>query len=325
MANKLDNTDRNLLNFRPDINYIEPDVQPGVIDPVTEDLPQLEDFLDKRRKVMKLAQAADILATFMQARADEKAQNMVINLDPKVDALVIQTMIRRFPGANPNRITYPQYRACKDAMREAGQNIAKKANITPIQINAVREEAVNALGGGTVRQPLTLQKVGSDQAALDGIPVDPVTGAPLPANAGLDNPPPGIDPNLVPAGAAEGLGSSLTVGNFDTEKARRGGLRPELDINMQIIEPLNLGEVQFSLICILVNFIWKNFILKAFGFKIFKKRISDFLPQRLCNPGTIEAPDLIILGADLPEFFTQGLPDIADIAPDIPEIDEVEG
>lgn len=274
MVNRLDDTDRDLLNFRPDIDYIEPDVEPGVITPISEDLPQLEDVLAKRRKVMKLARSVDILATFMQARADEKAEDMVINLDPKVDAAVIQSMARRFPGANPNRITYPQYRACKDAMREAGQNIADKANIKPDQIDALRDDASNMLGG-------------SDETG-DG-----------------------------PRREPKGVGAGLRIGGFNTDWARTGGLRPELNPDMQVIEPLDLEEIQFSLICILVNYIWENFILKAFDFKILGKSIADLLPQKLCESRDIEIPNLILLGKEIPEFFKQLPPKLSDIAPEI--------
>lgn len=304
MANRLDDTDRDLLNFRPDIDYIEPEVQPGVITPVSKDLPQLEDVLNQRRRVMKLAQAVDILATFMQARADEKAKDMVINLDPKIDAGVIQAMKRRFPGADPYRITYPQYRECKGFMKDAGQSIARKANVTPEQINVVREDAVNMLGGGTVRDSsVNLSTTDTD---------------------GTDD---GLDPSATTSGAgntqgsskSKGTGAGLNIGGFDTEKAKTGGLRPELDTNMRIVEPLDIGEMQYSLICILVNFIWKNFVLKAFGFKILGKKISSLLPKKLCDSGSVEAPDLILLGGEIPKLFTQKPASLGDTAPEVEE------
>lgn len=314
MGNRLDDTDRDLLTFRPDINYIEPDVQPGEITPVSEDLPQLEDVQEKRRKVMKLAHAADLLATFMQARADEKAQDMVIKLDPKADATVIQSMLRRFPGADPNRITYPQYRACKDSMREIGKQIARKANITPDQINEVREDAVNMLGGGTVRGGQENIETGTDDLELRTGTLDELLDNTIPGKKqGKRRSSGGVPGSSKP----QASGAGLEIGGFGTDNAKTGGLRPELDTNMQIIEPLDLGEIQYSLICILVNYIWKNFILKAFDFKVLGKRISNFLPQRLCDEGTIEAPDLILLGAELPKFFTQKPPNLSDVAPEV--------
>jgi len=298
-----------------------------VVTPVTEDLPQLEDFLDKLRKTMKLAQAADILATFMQARADEKAKNMVINLDSKVDSAVIQAMTRRFPGTDPTRITYQQYRDCKDKMREAGQQIARKANVTPDQINNLREDAVNMLGGGTVRDSgVNTGSDSTDSTSAGGS----TTGSS--STTGTDSSGTGTDSGIngitraagrrageqqSGSGTAKGTGYGLTIGGFDTEAAKTGGLRPELDTNMQIIEPLDLAEMQFSLICILVNFIWKNFILKAFDFKIVGKSIIDFLPKKLCKAGNIEAPDLILLGGKIPDLFTQKPPSPSDVAPEV--------
>lgn len=267
MANKLDDNDRDLLNFRPTIDYVEPEVQPGVIDPISEDVPQLEDLLEQRRKVARLANAVDVLSAFLQARADEKAKNMIIKLDPTVDAAAIQAVSRKYPGADPNQITYQQYRDCKDNMREAGLEAARKALVTPEQVDAVRDDATDV------------------------------------------TPP--------------------SLGGFNTDAAKTGGLRPELNKQAQIVEPLNIMDIQMKLICILVDFIWKNFILKAFGIRIVTKKVSDLLPQKIskyfgpCKGlPDIDVPDLYILGEDVPEVLTQKPPNITETVPEITDEDK---
>lgn len=345
MANRLETADRDLLNFRPNIDYVEPEVEPEPPSPVTEDLPQLEDVLERRRQVMKLAQAADILAVFMQARADEKAKNMVINLDSKIDGNVMQAMARRFPGIDPTRITYQQYRDCKDKMRDAGITIARKANITPDQINNVRDDAINLLGGATIRDSSSVGDVTSgagltgvsDTTSLSGVGLSSAGTADLnsllnpKANASDRARKADIGDNTTTslAGGDEAgntttsntAGKGATIGRFNTEAAKTGGLRPELDNNMQIVDPIDMVEMQFSLICILVNFIWKNFILKAFDFKIPVAKIkpTDFLPKKLCKAGNVEAPDLILLGGKLPDLFTQKPPSLSDTSPEVEE------
>ena len=132
MSNKLSNNDREVLEFRPNIAFVEPEVGQGFIDPIEgTDSPQLEDIKRKRNEVTQLAIAVDTLAKLVQARADVKAQNLKVSLDSKVDQSVIQAMQRRFPGANPNEITYSQYRECKDNIRKKGIEIGRKALVQP--------------------------------------------------------------------------------------------------------------------------------------------------------------------------------------------------
>jgi hypothetical protein len=261
MAN-LDQRDRDLLGFQPDIHFVEPDVLPGKIE-AEPDPPQVEDILAKRKQVAREADAVDKLAALLQARADIRAKNMKIKLDPNVDQSIIQAVKRRFPDADSSEITYAQYRECKDDMREAGLSIAEQALVTPDKVKENIDDASKVVTG-------------------------------------------------------QGAAAISKLGGFNTEEARTGGLRPELDPDMQIIQPLDIGKLQIDLICIFVNFIWKNFILKVFDFSIAGINIVDeFLPEKLCEPGgDIEAPDIILLGAKIPDIFTQEPPEPS---VDIPE------
>lgn len=205
MAKKLDDASRDLLAYRPQINFVEPEVLPGEIEPL-EDPVQLEDIAAERKKVRQLAKAVNALATATQARVDERAKGIIINLDPKVDAQAIMAMRRKFPDSDPTQITYAQYKECKENMRKKGEEIGKKATISPQDV----------------------EKALQDQAA---------------AAAGEFAP-----------------GNFNQLGGYNTPAAIDGGLRPELNTNAQIIEPLDIDEFQDIMMKVLVNFLWKNFI-----------------------------------------------------------------
>lgn len=253
MVKRLDSNDRDILQFRPNIDHVEPEALPQTITPQTPDTLQLEDVEDRLDRIRRLANAVDLLAAGVQARADEKAKDMVITLDPNVDYETIQAMRRKFPEADPTQITYAQYREAKDDIRDYGLEVGRQAIVTPDQVASERDrQNTNQLGG------------------------------------------------------------------FGTEEARTGALRPELQNNVRIIQPLNVEKFQIDMICILVNFIWKNFIKPIFkpislppGVP-FAPSLADLLPDTLCDPGIpYELPGLFILGNDVPELLKgEGIPEI---------------
>lgn len=154
MSKRLDRTDRDILAFRPNIRYIEPDQQPGEIDPITPDSTQLETIQAERARLKQLAKAINALATATQAKADEKAKGMAIKLDPKVDATVIAAMKRMYPDDDPTQITYDQYRECKERMIDKGRELGQKVLTTEEDVLAAaasmnRETAAQMGGYGT--------------------------------------------------------------------------------------------------------------------------------------------------------------------------------
>jgi hypothetical protein len=242
MARRLDADSREILEFRPDIEFVEPPIGPGVITaaPPAASVEEVEAAVDR---VTKLAQAVNALAAATQAKADIRAQDMVIRLDPAADARTIAAMKRVYPGADPFQITYDQYRHCKDNQRLKGEDIARKALISPEEIGDARKTVRAEQNRGNIR------------------------------------------------------GATSTAG-YGTEAARTGGLRPELNPRINMLEPLDIEEFQDVLIRILVNFIWANFI---------KPSIQTAAAASLVGgpvAGIIEAvPDEI---APLPEGFKVG-------------------
>lgn len=246
MGKRLNDTDRNILEFRPDIGFIEPEVEPEEIVPRAE-VPQLEDVENQRDQLKKFAKAIDTLASAVQAIADQKANGMKVKIDPAVDADVVQAMRRAFPDkrdkdgniieiVNPTEITYNQYRDCKDKIKKKGLEIGRKPLITSDEVEKARDQLAEGAGGGG--------RTGAD----------------------------------------------AQIGGFGTPESRDGRLRPDLDERAQIIAPIDMGDLQFDLIAILVNFIWKKFIKPVILGPLDKIPLVDagsLLPDKL-----IDVPDL---------------------------------
>lgn len=307
MVKRLDSNDRSILEFRPSIDFVEPDQEPQAPNPITvePETPQVEDAEAYREQVKRLAQAVNTLAAAVQARADLRAQNMVIKLDPILDADTIQAMRRQFPGENPNQITYTQYRGCREHLRKLGEEFGRKASITPDEVEAARDDAIRSklaaaqgrisTGGGAAGLPKA-PSAGADDNAEDYDPTSPKQSSK--GNAPIT-----------------GLGAQL--GGFNTEASKTGGLRPELDERTRLFEPIDIDDFQINMICILMNYIW-NFIVD-----IFKKvklpvgpSIGSLLPKRLCDPKIdIEIPGLAILG--IIGFKKPQEPQIPEVGPEI--------
>ncbi len=238
-SSALDAASRDILNFRPNISFVEPDSEPGIIDPVLEQL-SFEDLQESRGRIKRFANAVNIMAAAIQARADERASGLVIKLDPNVDQEAIQAMRRKFPDLDPTVIPYSVYRSVKGDIRSKGIAIGRQGIIQPDEIQKARDTLGTFIPGG-----------------------------------------------------------------FGTELANTGGLRPELDPRAQIIPPINVEQMQIDLICILVNFIWKNFVKPAMtGLPIIGGAVLA-LPDKICDPGgDIEIPGLFILGEAPDDLLT---------------------
>ena len=190
----MDTKSREILKFRPKIDFIEPEQEPGVIEGEPA-APTVEEVADRRQRIKKLAEAVNTLAAVVQERIDKKAKDQIIRLDPGIDAAAMQAM-RRTYGVD-DVITYEQYKGCKDRLRKHGEQMALKATISKEKVRKAKEDM---------------------------------------------------------------LKGKVSIAGVGTDKAATGGLRPELDENNQVIEPLNMDEFQNELMKVLVNFLWKNFI-----------------------------------------------------------------
>lgn len=142
MPNRLDKESRDILEFRPNIAFVEPEVVSVAPTPVPAPL-ESSAIKQEVDQTVALAKAVDTLAAAVQARADLRAEGMVIALHPGADDAAIAAMRRLYPGDNPNEINYDQYRNCKDQQLEHGVNVAKNAVISEDEIKEAKEDPLN--------------------------------------------------------------------------------------------------------------------------------------------------------------------------------------
>lgn len=236
MTREIDDQSRDILSFRPTIDFVEPAQEEQEI-LGRDDSPQEVEELDARNtRIKNLAKAVETLSAAVQAKVDRKAKDVVMRLDPIVDKQVIDAIKRQCPEVDDSgTIPYSCYKKCKEIICAKGLEAAEKGTTSDEEISAAREEI---------------------------------------------------------------LAGSAKIGGLGTEEAVTGGLRPELYIKNQLIEPFNVPEFQNYLIRVLVNFIWKNFIKKAIP-----------LP-----PGVPELPEQL---AKVPPEFELQLSGIADLGVDV--------
>jgi len=258
MSKKLSSKGRDVLSYRPNISFVEPDQQPGVITPIPEEV-QVEEIKELRDKTKSLASAVNSLATAIQAKADLKAKDMVIKLDPVVDAAVVASVKRMFghEKINPYEITYAQYKQCKERMREKGEALGARMAISAEDLAEIKNATSSPAGSAVTIPPFT------------------------------------------------------QLGGYNTEAAKNGGLRPELQKQGQVIEPIDMEVLQAYLVRIFVNAIWEKFF-----YPLFKDLpvVGELLPEELVEipKDGYSAEELVALGVpvfgyDKPE---QEKPDI---------------
>ena len=132
--------DFNILNFRPTIEFVSPDLQPSepgpkkfVEDDIATAKQDTEDLIEKFDAVVELIDIA-------QLRLDERLETlggMDINLDERVDYNVIAAMKRFFPNEPvSNKITYEQY---KQALKTLSQRAKQPPTFGPLDLRLAQE------------------------------------------------------------------------------------------------------------------------------------------------------------------------------------------
>jgi hypothetical protein len=149
MPREIDSQSRGILNFRPVIDFVEPEVESVSPNPIEGPAPIIDDAVEAekiRLDLFNLAESVDVLATAVQARIDLKAKDMRIKLDSNVDAAVIAAIRREFPDAD-DTISYDMYKHCRENIRRYADAQASKNRITQDMIDEATKDP-NALAGG---------------------------------------------------------------------------------------------------------------------------------------------------------------------------------
>lgn len=144
MAKKQRNNDftpqRDILNFRPVINFVEPDqVEQEPLEreqPVT--LNAIQSDTDKLLSDYTIIQN---LADVAQKRIDDRSKDLKIKLDPTTDAHIIAAVQRHFNDPNKTDITYADYKECLSHINDQANfstvdpNDIDSASQDPFRIN----------------------------------------------------------------------------------------------------------------------------------------------------------------------------------------------
>jgi len=146
-------TEDEILNYKPVIEWEEPaneflENNDGV--PLTTDIDTLktrtQGIIDGYNRVAKLA--IDV-----QKQVDARVQTLGgldIQLNPTIDAAVIDAIKRRFPTKDPNKITYSMY---KQALNCLQQNAISPPAITPQDIQNAKNNPTKTDFGGIGNKP----------------------------------------------------------------------------------------------------------------------------------------------------------------------------
>ena len=95
-----------------------------------------EDGVLKLKYTQQLAKNAAALGQQVQDEVDKLAKGFEITLDPQVDANCIRALQRHYPGANPTKVTYEQYRQCKDHQKALMEGMPDKI-LNPLKASEI--------------------------------------------------------------------------------------------------------------------------------------------------------------------------------------------
>ncbi len=109
--------ERSVLDFRPNINFIEPDQiednHPPIVPETT--IQQIrnntDDLINDYKRIQDLCDLA-------QDRITDRAKNISIKLDPNLDAHVLDALRRHTGDPNKTEITFDDYLECLDHINE---------------------------------------------------------------------------------------------------------------------------------------------------------------------------------------------------------------
>ena len=161
MSERIKGRSRSLLEYQPDIGYIEPDVVSDKPEGLHKTPTDPNRGLVKAKAVQQFAKNIEALAEAAQLKADELSSGFCVELDPSNDYAAIMAMRRHFPEERPSTICYEQYKECKEAMRKVANGVSDKVlaglsgeNLDN-ELNAL-DNALSIEGGGDFSSLLNL-------------------------------------------------------------------------------------------------------------------------------------------------------------------------
>jgi hypothetical protein len=184
MGERLDEESRSILEYRPNIAFIGPEVvsdQPKKTYPVEKD-----SGLDRLKKLRQFAKNVQVITEETQKQADQLAKGFEVQLDTNTDSACIRAMQRHYPGESPLKVTYEQYKQCKDHQRELMENVPDKI-LSTLRESEIKK-AKKALKEGDVSGFLGFVEKTDNQASEQMIPpadIDAIQNSSLRALANM--------------------------------------------------------------------------------------------------------------------------------------------
>jgi hypothetical protein len=156
-----------ILNYRPNIAYVEPEQVPEENVP-KEAVPTLDIERNQASAIVNSLGAIASLCDEIQKKVDDKVNQLGginIKLDPSRDFATISAMKRRFPDrSDPTTITYDDYRKALDCLGTSispmrGMSVAEiqKAQMDPLRTNFGGLDNVNGENRPEISSPLNIQ------------------------------------------------------------------------------------------------------------------------------------------------------------------------
>lgn len=145
-----------ILNYKPSLNYVEPEQEPWEPPLTTE--PEDETIDSLRDRTAKLIAGLDSvvkLADLAQKRIDNRvasAGGVTIKLDPIRDSFVIAAMKRQFPEKeDPSEITHDEYKVALDRINQSSSS-ATQQQITAQDLKDAQADPTRTDFGGLDNQ-----------------------------------------------------------------------------------------------------------------------------------------------------------------------------
>ena len=139
MSEPIDYDSRSILEYVPNIGYVEPDVTSEEPEELHTTYTDPNTHTIKAKSIQKLAQNVEKIATAVQDEADKLSAGFQVELNAKTDFSAIAALRRHYPEANPNKITYEQYKQCKDHLREVANGVSDKVLVGLSEDNINKE------------------------------------------------------------------------------------------------------------------------------------------------------------------------------------------
>jgi hypothetical protein len=118
---------RNILNFRPNIHFVEPQQIEDNKLPFTEQTTSIDQIKQDVNDLIAEYGNLQVKADDLQTIIDSKSSTVEIKLDDNLDAAVLAALRRHFKDPNKSTITYNDYISCLKIINDAG--IANATNV----------------------------------------------------------------------------------------------------------------------------------------------------------------------------------------------------